>query len=306
MPLKIFLFFITALMLHANELITPIPMQPTYDEPKARLGKVLFMDVRLSKDATHSCNTCHRLDAGGTDSKPYSKDFEGARKNLNTPTVLNAVYNFKHFWDGKAETLEEQVRDSLLDSQFMNNAKSTLVQKIEEHYARQFEDIYSNGVSFDAIVEVLAEFQKALTTPNAPFDRYLRGNKDALTYSELRGYEIFKSNGCIACHNGVNLGGNTYSKIEVLPEEKNPYLGRYNITKNPKDKYFIKVPMLRNILLTSPYFHDGSITTIDDAIKGVSRHALKRNLTTTEVEFLIHFLSTLTGEMPSILKENAK
>ena len=303
MIFKFFFFCVTALVLSANELITPIPLNPTYDLAKAQLGKIIFSDTRLSKNNTHSLNTCHPLNAGGSDGQPYSKNIQGI-KPLNAPTVFNAIYNFKNFWDGRANNLEEQVRDSLLNTQFMNNSKRALVEHIASTYQEDFKRIYAQGVSFNAIVEVLVEFQKALTTPNAPFDRYLRGDKDALTYSEKKGYEVFKSSGCIACHNGVNLGGNAYSKIEVLPEETSPYLGRYNITKNPKDKYFIKIPMLRNILSTAPYFHDGSVATIDEAIQGVSRHALKRKLTSSEIEYLIQFLNTLSGEKPAILTKS--
>ena len=305
MGLKSLFFLLLVLGLSANELITPLPLHPTYNKPKALLGKALFSDVRLSKDRKTSCSSCHILEEGGTDHKPSQKIQKETTLLLNVPTVFNAVYNFKNFWDGRANNLTEQVRDSLLNPLFVGNDKKTLIQNVKHSYQNSFQNLYDDGVTFETIVDALVEFQKALTTPNAPFDKYLRGDKNALTYEEIRGYEVFKSSGCIACHNGINLGGNSYSKIEVLAGEKIPYLGRYNVTKNPKDSYFIKVPTLRNILLTSPYFHDGNIATIDEAIAGVSRHALQRKLTSSEIESLIHFLNTLTGELPAILKEDS-
>jgi len=217
---------------------------------------------------------------------------------------MNAVYNYKLFWDGRVSSLEEQVRETL-ESNFSNkNEEKLYINLLKSKYENKFKKIYKDGFLLDNIIDAIVEFEKALTTPNSRFDKYLKGEINALNQEELIGYEIFKAKGCMACHNGVNMGGNAYSKLEITNNEESIYKGCYGNIFNARKTIYSKVPSLRNVSLTGPYFHNGSVVKLDEAIKQASLLALRRELSTNDISSLTIFLKTLKGEKPVILNEN--
>jgi len=288
--------------LHAKELITPIPDTISYDPVKAKLGKKLFSDPILSRDGTISCESCHHLGYNGADSTPVSRGVDGRKGDLNSPTVFNAVFNFSQFWDGRAKDLKEQAIGPILNPKEMDGNISEIVKRLrsDTFYRKAFYKIYHEKITINHITEVIAEFEKSLITPDSRFDRYLKGDTSALSEKEKEGYRLFKSFGCISCHNGVNLGGNLYQKIGIIqpfhPIHKYP--GRYNVTKNEEDRYYLKVPSLRNIALTAPYLHDGSVKTLKQAIRVMIHYQLGRISREEDVKKIEKFLLTLTGKLP--------
>ena len=301
-----FLLLLSSLIYGAA--IEPLPQKVIYHSEKAALGKKLFFDPKLSKDGTIACASCHTLPGNGADFTAYSYGVAGAEGNINSPTVLNARYNFLQFWDGRAKTLKDQVRGPIENPVEMANSMPAVIQYLqsEPNYSKTFSTLYRNGITQENIADAIAEFEKALITPNAPFDQYLRGDEDALTSLEKEGYQIFKTRGCISCHNGINIGGNMYQKIGIIvpyrePSKKN--LGRYNITHRDKDRLVFKVPSLRNVSQTAPYLHDGSVTTLEDAINSMYAYQLGQVPTPHAIKALTAFLKTLDGETPKILKD---
>ncbi|MEE8588197.1 MAG: cytochrome-c peroxidase [Sulfurimonadaceae bacterium] len=298
---KFFLFFsllIFSVSLYA-EPIEPLPLKAEYDEKIAALGKQLFFDPMLSKDGTISCATCHHLENGGDDNLKFSFGINGQEGVINSPTVYNAVYNFRQFWDGKAKDLQEQAIGPIENPIEMGNSFENLIKTLNaSKYKKQFELLYSEGITKETITHAIAEYEKALTTPNAPFDQYLRGDKNAISDNQKEGYALFKSKGCISCHHGQNVGGNLYNKFGVIENTKSADLGRYNVTKKDRDRYFFKVPSLRNVTKTSPYFHDGRTASLDEAVKMMARYQLGRPVSEEEVMKIVAFLSSLNGEIP--------
>ena len=291
--------------LYASDLIEPIPLELDYDKPKALLGKKLFHDKRLSRDNTISCESCHRLEEGGDDNLQYSFGVDGQVGTINSPTVFNAHYNFVQFWDGRAKDLKAQARHPIENPIEMGISMDIVLKKLQQDvgYRSQFKALYDDGLTKDNILDAIVEFEKALITPNARFDQYLRGDKTALTQEEREGFELFKENGCISCHNGVNIGGNLYQKVGIMKtyiDDQN-IQGRYSITKNEKDKYFFKVPTLRNIALTEPYLHDGSQKSLEEVVKFMLRYQLGMPSEKDEIKKITAFLRTLTGENPKIM-----
>ena len=280
--------------------ITPIPLEVTDVNPaKAKLGKKLFFDPILSKNNTVACVSCHILSEGGDDNKRVSIGINGHKGNINSPTVLNARYNFVQFWNGRAKNLQEQALQPIVNPVEMGNNYKNLVKTLKNSpYKAKFDSIYKDGVTKDNVANAIAEYEKTLITPNAPFDRYLRGDKNAITKVQKEGYELFKSKGCISCHNGINIGGNLYAKFGAIKETKSKSLGRYEITKNPLDKYFFKVPTLRNIELTSPYLHDGRYKTLNDVVKFMIEYQLGREAKQSDIDKIVAFLCSLTGKLP--------
>ena len=291
----------------ANEPVRPIVDSIAVDARKVALGNLLYHDTRLSGDNTVSCASCHGLETGGVDNKQYS---EGVRKQLggvNAPTVYNAAYNFVQFWDGRAGTLADQAAGPPLNPVEMAcESFDQIITKLAEDkkFVSAFNEVYSNGLSEKNITDAIQEFEKTLLTPNSRFDRYLKGQKDAITMHELAGYELFKKNDCATCHVGEILGGQSYELIGVrhdyfaereaeMTEEDN---GRFKQTKAERDRHRFKVPGLRNIELTSPYFHDGSMATMDEAVDAMVKYQLGTELTQQEREDIVAFLRTLTGE----------
>ena len=213
------------------------------------------------------------------------------------------MFNFRQFWDGRAKDLKEQAAGPIENPVEMGNNFPSLINKLKKsHYAKQFAEIYPQGITKESITDAIAEFEKTLITPDAPFDRYLKGDKTAITKRQEEGYMLFKQKGCIACHHGRNIGGNMYNKFGVIVSVKDDNLGRYNITHNAKDKYFFKVPSLRNIALTAPYFHNGSVSNLKEAVYFMAKHQVGRFISEEEVMKIVDFLNSLTGKLPKSLR----
>jgi cytochrome c peroxidase len=290
----------------SNEPIQPIEAIPNLDPRKVALGQKLFGDPQLSHDNQISCATCHILQSGGADGKARSIGIHGAVGIINAPTVLNSGLNFRQFWDGRVATLEDQVEVPILSGIEMGSAWPEVLTKLSasNDYSQRFQEIYRDGVQREHVKDAIAEFERSLTTPNSRFDRYLRHDPSALTSRELEGYELFKSLGCASCHQGMGIGGNMYQRMAVTL----PYVadkvqltlvdrGRFNVTGNPRDMYMFKVPSLRNVALTAPYFHDGSAATLEEAVRAIGKYQLRRPLSDRHVELIVAFLKTLTGEL---------
>ena len=307
--LKCFVTALFALLLSITLLssspIKPIPSVQDLHEDKVLLGKKLFFDTRLSKDNTISCASCHDLQNGGDDGLKFSFGIRGQEGNINTPTVYNAVFNFRQFWDGRAKDLKAQASEPIENPIEMGHNFSDLVSVLKEDhfYDAAFSKIYKGGISKESIADAIAEFEKALITPDAPFDRFLKGEKNAISKKAKRGYRLFESKGCILCHNGVNVGGNFYNKFGIYKDANSTHLGRYNITKHEEDKYVFKVPSLRNVALTAPYMHDGRAKTLTDAVEIMTEHQLGRYMSEEEIEEIVAFLKSLTGNIPNIAKD---
>lgn len=285
-----------------NELITPIPQTIKYNPVKAALGKQLFYDPILSKDKTISCASCHDFKLGGADGMKISTGIKGLKGTMNTPTVLNSVFNFTQFWNGKAKDLSEQASGPLHNPVEMGMDSKIIIQRLSasDKYRESFGmAIGKKTITFKDVTDMIAEYEKTLITPNSKFDRFLR-HEISLSPKELRGYEHFKNLGCIECHNGINMGGNSFQKFgAIVPMSHDIRIAdRYAITHRPQDKNVFKVPTLRNIALTAPYFHDGRATTLDDAVRIMGYSNLGIELSPDECLDIVVFLNTLTGTLP--------
>ena len=288
------------------EPIQPIDPLPNLSPKKIALGQKLFNDPRLSGDNQISCATCHSLQTGGTDRKARSRGIHGSVGIMNAPTVLNSGFNFSQFWDGRAETLEKQAAEPILAPGEMGSTWAEVIQKLNNsaQYVQDFREIYTDGIQSSNVVESIAEFERSLSTPNSRFDRYLRHDPNAITTREKEGYRLFKSFGCASCHQGVGVGGNMYQKMGVMVPYFNDAApikladrGRFNVTGDPRDMHMFKVPSLRNVDLTPPYFHDGSAATLSDAVRMMAKYQLSHPLTDEEIESIVQFLRTLRGEL---------
>ena len=287
-------------LLFGDEPLTPIPLHMKVNEAKAKLGRELFFDTMLSKDKTINCATCHNLQEGGDDNLPRSFGIHGQEGPISSPTVYNAVFNFRQFWDGRAADLQDQAAGPVENPKEMGFSFKELIPRLERtHYKAEFDAIYNDGITKANITDAIAEYEKTLITPNSPFDRYLRGDKDALTQAQKEGYELFKTKGCISCHQGVNVGGNMYNKFGIFEDSNSSNLGRYNVTHKERDKYYFKVPSLRNIARTAPYFHDGRTYSLKMAVYTMSKYQLGRKITPKEVDAIVAFLKSLNGELPT-------
>lgn len=288
-----------------NEPIMPLPLSLGLDEKKIALGEKLFNDPRLSHDDNISCASCHSLSKGGTDQRPLSAGIRGQLGSINAPTVFNSGLNFKQFWDGHAQTLEEQIDGPTHNPVEMGSNWAEIIKKLEQSpgYVKEFRDIYSDAIQSEEIKDAIATFERSLITPNSSFDRYLRGESHALNDEEKEGYRLFKAYGCISCHQGVNIGGNLFQKFGIIADYfadrghvSQADLGRFNVTGDEADRYVFKVPSLRNVALTPPYFHDGSAKQLDEAVTIMSIYQLGHPLTNLERNAIVKFLKTLTGE----------
>jgi cytochrome c peroxidase len=290
----------------SNEPIQPIEAPTDLNPKKVELGRKLFDDPRLSHNNRLSCAGCHDLKTGGTDRKARSIGINDAVGVINAPTVFNSGLNFSQFWDGRADTLENQIDGPVQSKMEMGSTWPEAIGKLQSsrEYVLAFRQIYGDGIQSSRVKDAIAEFERSLSTPDSRFDRYLRHDANALSSEERQGYRLFKSFGCASCHQGVNVGGNMYQKLGVMA----PYFtdrghigsadrGRFNVTGDPRDMYMFKVPGLRNVALTPPYFHDGSAATLADAVRIMARYQLGRRLTDQEVESIVDFLKTLTGEL---------
>ena len=292
------------LALATSEPIQPIEVPKGINTAQAELGKKLFFDPRLSKSGFISCNSCHNLSMGGTDNLKSSIGHNWNQGPINSPTVLNATFNLAQFWDGRAKDLKEQAGGPIANPGEMGSTHELAVDIVKSipGYQQEFKKTFgSEGVDIDKITQAIAEFEKTLVTPNSRFDQWLTGKKDAITKQEKAGYALFKSSGCTACHNGVAVGGNSYQKMGTVKPYKtdNKAEGRIAVTKKESDKFMFKVPTLRNIELTYPYFHDGNAATLTDAVSIMGEIQLGKKFSNDENASIVAFLKTLTGEQPS-------
>jgi cytochrome c peroxidase len=289
-----------------NEPIRPLAFDPDVDPRLVSLGDKLFHDTRLSQDNSISCSSCHILSSGGTDDRRHSVGVGGRVGNIKAPTVYNTRYNFAHFWDGRAQTLEEQAPGPIHNPVEMNSNWEEVISKLSQDIAlvEAFDDLFDDGITGDNIAAAIAAFERSLVTVNSRFDRWLKGESSILTKQEKRGYRLFKSYGCISCHQGVNVGGNMYgimgAKGDYFKDRNRQItkadLGRYNVTKVSEDKHYFKVPSLRLAAINPPYFHDGSESSLNSAIRIMGRYQLGRELPDDDIEDIKSFLYTLVGE----------
>lgn len=288
-----------------DEALKPLPPVPVLDAATVELGRQLFNETQLSVNNTKSCASCHNLEAGGDDNRAFSLGFDGKPVLLNTPTVFNASLNFKQFWNARVDTLQAQVEQVVVSPMEMGNDWQTVVQTLSAlpTYQAAFHRVYPDGVTAANVQDALATYERTLLTPNSRFDQYLQGNTDILTLDEKYGYQRFKEYGCIACHQGANIGGNMYQKFGVMGDyfkaRGNPTeadLGRYLLTKDEEDRNVFKVPSLRNVAVTAPYFHDGSAKTLEEAVDIMFKYQLGRVPSAEDKTLIIKFLKTLTGE----------
>lgn len=283
-----------------------IPKTPQ-QEAKIELGKMLWFDPRLSLSGKVSCNTCHDLSTNGADTKPISIGYAGRKGTVNSPTVFNAEKQIAQFWDGRAKTLAEQATGPItnpLEMAMTPELAEGVIRSIPG-YRPYFEKAFgSKNPTFSEIAEALAAFETTLTTPNAPFERYLKGDKNALTQQQIDGLKLFRRSGCIRCHSGNLLGGTSFQKVgSVRPYvTDNSSKGRMDVSGKPWDEMMFKVPTLLNVERTAPYFHDGAVKTLPDAVKKMADIQLDMNLSEKQVEEIVAFLESLNGELPKIEK----
>ena len=288
--------------------IEPLPLEQHLDQRKVILGGLMFSDPRLSGEGTISCASCHHLAEGGSDNVSHSAGPHGVLTKVKSPSVFNVVFNFHQFWDGRADTLAQQAKMAFRDPTIMNANwdHSVALLSGDQAVARQFKQIYPDGINSGNIIDAVVTFEQSLVTPNAPFDRYLRGDKAALTPDQVAGYSLFTNYGCISCHQGVNIGGNMFEALGVVGDPDAYFkarghltqadLGRYNVTHDEDDKYMFKVPSLRNVALRAPYLHDGSQPTLADAVRVMFKYQLGRTPSPRDVDLIVKFLDSLTGE----------
>ncbi len=296
-----------------NEPVWAIPTKLSVDMKKARLGSILYHHTALSGDNTVSCATCHPLDKMGVDALQTSTGIRNQKGDINAPTVYNAVFNAKQFWDGRATDLSEQAGGPPLNPIEMDGGSwEKIAERLEKdaNFAKQFKAVYPDGFTAKNITESIAEFEKTLTTPNSPFDRYLRGDKNAMTQEQIKGYEIFKKNNCAVCHSGKNLGGQTFEYMGLTGNyfEKRGNVGKINdkglksFSGDERDTHKFKTPTLRNVAKTSPYFHDGSSKSLKDAVEIMAKFQRGKDLSNEEIDYILKFLDALTGEPKTEIK----
>ena len=284
----LFCLLVSFCTMMASETFEPV-LTSKYDEQKARIGKKLFFDKRLSPTENYSCETCHNLYWNFSGTNPSYTSKNGA---LNPPSMLNAALNFIFFNDGRARSQKEQVKDSINSRNQLNSNKDEIVKKVKSigEYQILFEDAYEDGIKYKNIVDALVEFEKAVLSIDSPFDEYIAGNKNAIDDEAKKGFETFKKIGCVACHNGRNLGGNLMQDIGL----------KKDTTENRR---LLRVPSLRNITRTYPYLINGSINDLKELISFVSYRQLLHTLSNEEIEQIYKFLLTLNGRKPRILNE---
>ena len=288
-----------------DEPVTPIAAAENLDRAKVELGQKLFHDARVSHGNALSCASCHRLDRGGDDHRSRSLGANGQPVVFNAPTVFNAALNYRLDWRGNFRTLEEQNEAVLLDDRLMRTTWDELLTKLraDRAYRDTFVALYGGRPGRSSVLDALATFQRSLLTPNAAFDRYLGRERDAITADQEHGYQLFKSYGCIACHQGRNLGGNLFQKFGIFADpfagrggRSDADLGRFSITHLESDRQVFRVPSLRNVAVTGPYFHDGSASSLAEAVEIMGRVQLGRELPAQDLDLIVNFLGTLTGE----------
>lgn len=288
---------------HRNEPIQPIPKALPVDAQKVALGFRLYHDPRLSGDSTLSCAHCHSLNTGGVDGRKTSIGVGGAVGPINAPTVFNSVFNSEQFWDGRAPTLQVQAGGPPLNPiEMASKSWEEIIGKLDKDpvLTRDFVAAYPQGLSGETITDAIAEFEKTLITPDSPFDNWLRGDDKAMTMQQKHGYQLFKDNKCATCHGGTILGGRSFEPLGLkrdfnFGEITAADIGRMNVTSEARDRLRQKVPGLRNVALTAPYFHRGDVATLDEAVKLMLRYQVGTELPQQDVDDIVAFLESLTG-----------
>lgn len=296
----------------------PIPADNPMTAEKIELGKQLYFDPRLSSDGTVSCNSCHNVMSGGTDNRALSIGVNAQKGGRSSPTVWNAAFLSVQFWDGRAPTLEEQAKGPILNPVEMGMPDAatviTRLSKIDE-YQQQFAKVFGGDkpLTYDNLAKAIAAYERTLLTPNSPFDRYLRGDKAVLSDKAVRGMKLVEDVGCTSCHSGpifagpqMPAGQGFYQKFPAYTD--NAYVkryglvadtGRYQATQKEDDRHLWRVATWRNVALTAPYFHNGSVATLDDAVRVMAKTQLNRDLSDAQVGDIVAFLNSLTGEFPA-------
>lgn len=295
----------------ADEPIKPVPVMLDVDPARAKIGQRLFHDARLSANGRVSCASCHDVSKGGADGRPRSVGFAGHETAVNAPTVFNAALNFRQFWNGRADSLEAQIGLVVVNPVEMGSTWDEVVATVarDADYRRAFAQAYRDGVTRANIESAIASYERTLITPDSRFDQYLRGNRNALSAEEKAGYAKFKQYGCVSCHQGVNVGGNMFQKFGVMGDYfakrgdvNDADQGRFNVTGDSADRHVFKVPSLRNVALTAPYFHDGRTQTLEDAVKVMFRYQLGRTPSAEDTAAIVKFLHTLTARPAGVPK----
>lgn len=287
----------------AEEPIQPIKPYVSKEPALVELGKKLFFDPRLSKSGFISCNSCHNLSMGGSDNLKTSIGHNWQQGPINAPTVLNSSLNVAQFWDGRALTLQDQAGGPIANPGEMAFTHALAIELLKSipGYVGEFKTVFGkDDITIAEVTKAIAEFEETLVTPNSRFDKWLSGDKKALSADELAGYELFKDSGCTACHNGAAAGGNTFQKMGVVEPyvSTSPAEGRVAVTKEEADRFNFKVPTLRNVELTYPYFHDGEAETLTEAVDVMGRIQLGKKFSDKENAQIVAFLKTLTGDQP--------
>ena len=305
----------TEAMKQAQGLFKPLPTQPPAlpDNPATpagvALGKMLYFDPRLSESHVISCNSCHMIGMGGVDLQETSLGHRWQHGGRNAPTVYNAVFDVAQFWDGRAKDLEQQAGGPLVNPVEMDTTEGHVIEQLKgiPGYAPLFAKAFpgADPITFDNVRRAIALFEATLITPNAPFDRYLGGDGKALDASQAQGLALFIGKGCAACHNGVNVGGGQYAPFGVVERPGADILppadkGRFAVTRTVSDEYVFRVPSLRNVALTPPYFHSGKVWDLRQAVAIMGNSQLGARLTDAEVDSITAFLGALTGDQPQV------
>jgi cytochrome c peroxidase len=287
--------------LEAKDIFLPLPVDIEYDKKKVQLGRELFYDKNLSRNKDIACVSCHFM--YGADDKIFSNGTLGREGFINAPSVFNLNYHISYFWNARSLNLKEQILDGPLVNKHEMDSDEDTVMKImngSQRYQQLFKEAYGEKPTFKNLLDAIVEFQKTLITPNSKFDRFLK-TEIRLSKDEEEGFELFKSYGCVSCHNGINLGSNSFQKFgTVIPYKSDGerWLDRYDVTKSKNDLNVFKVPSLRNVEKTAPYFHDGSADTLKKAISEMADHNIGVTLRDEEIYKIEMFLKTLTGEIP--------
>ncbi len=295
---------LTAGQAMAAEPIEPIRPVQTVNLAQVELGKKLYFDPRLSKSGFISCNSCHNLSMGGTDNLTTSIGHNWQRGPINAPTVLNSSMNVAQFWDGRAADLKAQAGGPIANPKEMAFNHTLAIDVLESipGYVHDFKLVFgSDKIDIDMVTTAIAEFEKTLVTPNSRFDQWLLGDANALTADEQAGYKLFKESGCVGCHNGAAVGGNSFQKMGVIEpyQTSNPAEGVFGVTGKDADRFRFKVPTLRNVALTYPYFHDGGAATLSEAVETMGRLQLGKTFTPEQNALIVAFLKSLTGDQPN-------
>lgn len=295
---------VSANLAGAQEPIQVIEMPTDLDIGQVELGKKLFFDPRLSKSGWISCNSCHNLSMGGTDNLVTSIGHNWQQGPINSPTVLNASHNLAQFWDGRAADLVEQAGGPIANPGEMASTHELAIEVLSSipGYVTEFTEVFGqHEITMEMVTSAIAEFERTLVTPNSRFDQWLEGDEDALTELEKDGYRLFKLTGCIGCHNGPAVGGTAFQKMGSFNryETDNPATGRQGVTGVRSDRMRFKVPVLRNVELTYPYFHDGQVKTLPEAVDTMVWVQLNRRFSPEGNAKIVAFLRSLTGDQPS-------